>query len=42
MFWLGMLIAGMIGATLAIAFHCMIIIGKEADNREYSNEHTIK
>ena len=39
MFWLGMLIAGMIGATLAIAFHCMIIVGKEA---EYSDEHTIK
>ena len=42
MFWLGMLIGGMIGATLAIAFHCMSIIGKEADNREYSDEHTIK
>ena len=42
MVWLGMLIGGMIGATLAIAFHCMIIIGKEADNREYSNVHTIK
>lgn len=42
MFWLGMLIGGMTGAILSIAFHCMIIIGKEADNREYSDEHTIK
>ena len=41
MFWLGMLIGGMLGGTLAIALHCMVI-GKEADNREYSDEHTIK
>lgn len=42
MFWLGMLIGGMLGGTLAIALHCMVIVGKEADNREYSDEHTIK
>lgn len=42
MFWLGMLIGGMIGATLDVALMCMIIVGKEADCREYSDEHTIK
>lgn len=42
MFWLGMLIGEMLGGTFAIAIHCMVIVGMEADNREYSDEHTIK
>lgn len=42
MFWLGMLIGGMIGGTLAIFLHCLVIVGKEAYNREYSDEHIIK
>lgn len=31
MFWLGMLIGGMIGGTLAIFLHCLVIVGKESD-----------
>ena len=43
MFWLGMLIGGMLGGTIAIAFHCMLIVGKEADKQnEYIDEHTVK
>ena len=42
MFWLGMLIGGMIGGTLAVLLMCIVIVGKEADSREYSNEHIIK
>ena len=42
MCWVGMLIGGMIGGTLAIFLHCLVIVGKEADNREYSDEHIIK
>lgn len=42
MFWLGMIIGAMIGGTLAIVFHCMLIVGKEADNSEYFDEHSIK
>lgn len=42
MFLLGMVIGGIVGGTLAIFFHCLIIVGKEADSREYSDEHPIK
>jgi len=42
MFWLGMLIGGMIGVTLAIFLHCLVIIGKESDKDEYFDEHSIK
>lgn len=42
MFWVGMLIGGMVGGTLAIFLHCLLIVGKEADNREHFDEHTIK
>lgn len=42
MFWLGMLIGGMIGGTLGVLLMCIVIVGKEADSREYSNEHIIK
>lgn len=42
MFWLGMLAGGIIGGALTLAFHCMLIVAKEADNREYSDEHFIK
>jgi hypothetical protein len=42
MFWLGMLIGGIVGGTLTLALHCMLIVGKEADNREYFDEHIIK
>lgn len=42
MFWLGMLVGGMIGGTLAIFLHCLVIVGKESDKDEYFNEHTIK
>lgn len=43
MFWLGMLIDSVLGGTLAIAFHCMLIVGKEADkHNEYFDEHSIK
>lgn len=42
MFLLGMFIGGIIGGTLTLAFHCMLIIAKEADSREYSDEHIIK
>ena len=42
MFWLGMLIGGIIGGTLAIFLHCLVIVGKESDKDEYFDEHTIK
>lgn len=42
MFWLGMLIGGMIGGTLAIFLHCLVIVGKGADHSEYFDEHSIK
>ena len=42
MFWLGMVIGGIAGGTLAIFFHCLVIVGKEADSREYSDERFIK
>lgn len=42
MFWLGMLIGGITGGTLGVFLMCIIIVGKEADNREHFNEHTIK
>ena len=42
MFWVGMLIGGMVGGTLAIFLHCLLIVGKEDDSREYFDEHTIK
>lgn len=31
MFWLGMLIGGIIGGTLTLLFHCMLIVAKESD-----------
>lgn len=34
MFWLGMLIGGMIGGTLAIFLHCLLIVAKESDDIE--------
>lgn len=34
MFWLGMLIGGMIGGTLALFFHCMLIVAKDSDTDE--------
>ena len=42
MFWLGFLIGGMVGGTLAIFLHCLLIVGKEADSREYFDERSIK
>ena len=42
MFWLGMLIGGIIGGTLSIFLHCLVIVGKDADNSEYFDEYTIK
>ena len=42
MFWLGMLVGGMVGGSLAIFLHCLLIVGKEADSREYFDEHSIK
>lgn len=42
MFWLGMLIGGMIGGTLGVLLMCIVIVGREADSCEYSNEHIIK
>lgn len=34
MFWLGMLIGTMVGGTLAIFFHCLLIVAKESDSDE--------
>ena len=31
MFWLGMLIGGMIGGTLTLLLLCMLILAKESD-----------
>lgn len=42
MFWLGMFMGGIIGGTVTLVFHCMLIVAKEADSREYSDEHFIK
>jgi len=42
MFWLGMLAGGIIGGTLGVIVICMLIIGKEEDCCEYSNECSIK
>ena len=31
MFALGLLIGAMVGGTIAIFFHCLVIVGKESD-----------
>lgn len=36
MFLIGFILGAMVGGTLAIAFHCLVIIGKESD-REWKN-----
>ena len=33
MFWLGMLVGGIIGGTLTLLLHCMLIVAKESDYR---------
>ena len=33
MFLIGFVTGAMVGGTLAIAFHCLIIIGKESDRK---------
>ncbi len=34
MFWLGMLIGGIIGGTLTLVFHCMLIVAKDSDEND--------
>ena len=41
MFLIGFVTGAMVGGTLAIAFHCLIIIGKESD-RKWEEEQTTK
>lgn len=31
MFWLGILIGAMVGGTLTLLLHCMLILAKESD-----------
>ena len=32
MFWLGMLIGGIIGGTLTLFLHCLLIVAKESEH----------
>lgn len=32
MFWLGMLIGGIIGGILTLLLHCMLIVAKESEH----------
>ena len=31
MFWLGMLVGGIIGGTLTLFLHCLLIVAKESE-----------
>jgi len=31
MFWLGMLIGGMVGGTLTLFLHCLLIVAKDSE-----------
>mgnify|MGYP000151055350 CR=1 len=33
MFSIGFIIGAMVGGTIAIALHCMVIVGKESDSK---------
>lgn len=41
MFLVGFIIGGMIGGTLAIMFHCLLIVGRESD-RKWEEEQITK
>ena len=32
MFWLGMLVGGILGGTLTLLLHCMLIVAKESEH----------
>ena len=41
MFFIGFITGSMIGGTLALMFHCLLIVGKESD-RKWEEEQTTK
>ena len=41
MFLIGFIIGSMVGGTLALMFHCLLIVGRESD-RKWEEEQTMK
>lgn len=41
MFWIGFITGAMVGGTVAILLHCLVIVGKESD-KQWEEEQILK